>query len=255
MGLVVLAVMLLASCYPKKNLNYFSADTRDSSHTLIDRNFEAKIQPGDKLSIIVTALNPASAQPYNLTLTPSTGSTTSVSNNLGGYTVDKNGIILFPQLGAIKVMGLTKTQLRDTLLTQLTPFLTNPVVTIEYLNFRVTVLGEVGKQGVITVPDGKLTILEALGQAGDIAIYGRRENVLVIREREGKREFGHLNLLSNAIFTSPYFQLQQNDVVYVEMTDKKPMAADVTVTRNLGLLSVIATIISTLTILIINVVR
>jgi polysaccharide export outer membrane protein len=243
---------MLVSCRAKRNLNYFTLDTRDSSHTLVARDFEPKIQPGDKLSIIVTALDPVAAQPYNIVGSVTSGGT-QLSQGVLGYFIDRDGYLMFPQFGAIKAAGLTKTELRDTLIKRLETVLTNPLATIEYLNFRVTVLGEVGKQGVVNVPDGRINLLELLGQAGDITMYGRRNNIMVIREHNGKREFGKVNLLSNEIFKSPYFIMQQNDVVYVEMTDKKLNDTDQLVSRNISIITGVVSVLTTLGLLLLNI--
>jgi polysaccharide export outer membrane protein len=251
--IVFTAVSLsFVGCYSKKNLNYFSQDKRDSSHNQILQDYEAKIQPGDKLSIFVTALNPTSALPYNL----STGTGTAVLAQNQGISVDSKGYILYPQLGFIKAGGLTKNELRDTLLRRVSLYLTEPVVTVDFLNFKVTVLGEVNKQGPINVTDGKLTLLEALGQAGDIALTGRRDSIIIIRETSGKREFGYINLLSNDIFKSPYFVLQQNDVVYVQMNKiKQGTVSDQITQRNISIAVSITAALSTLGLLIYNITR
>lgn len=234
---------------PKMNLNYFSADKRDSSYNRIWQKYESRIQPGDKLSIYVTALNAESAKPYNL----SAGTGTAVLAQNQGISVDPEGRILYPQLGFIKVTGLTKDELRDTLLNRLKVYLTDPVVTVDFLNFKITVLGEVTRQGPILVPNGSITLLEALGQAGDIASTGRRDSVLIIREVGNKREFGYVNLLSNETFKSPYFALQQNDVIYVQMNDKKTkLESNETFSKNLQITTTVVTVISTLTLLILN---
>lgn len=243
---------MLVSCRAKRNLNYFTLDTRDSSHTLVARDFEPKIQPGDKLSIIVTALDPTAAQPYNIVGSVSSGGS-QLSQGVLGYLIDRDGYLVFPQFGPIKAAGLTKTELRDTLIKRLETVLTNPLATIEYLNFRVTVLGEVGKQGVVNVPDGRINLLELLGQAGDITMYGKRNNIMVIREQNGKREFGKVNLLSNEVFKSPYFIMQQNDVVYVEMTDKKLNDTDQLVSRNISIITGVVSVLTTLGLLLFNI--
>jgi polysaccharide biosynthesis/export protein len=218
---VVIAILVLfSSCGPSKkiNQNYLSADRPDSTHTRIWQSYEAKIQPGDRLSINVTALNPASAQIYNLS-----GGASAPGQ---GYSVDQKGNILFPQFGFIHVAGYTKDELRDTMIGRLVNYLKDPVVVVEFANMKVTVLGEVGRQGPIVLNDGKINILEALGQAGDITISGRRDSVLVIREEDNKRQFGYVNLLSNEAFKSPYFILQQNDVVVVPMNNRKASQKD-----------------------------
>lgn len=243
--------LLLSACRtPKQNLNYFSADTRDSSHARIWESYEAKIQPGDKLAIVVTALNTESAKPYNF------ASGSPVGGGVPGTIVSPQGTILFPQLGFIKAAGLTKNELRDTLLNRLRTYLTDPVVTVEFADAKITVLGEVGRQGPIPMNDRRITILEALGQAGDIATTGRRDSILVIRESNGEREFGYINLLSNQAFKSKYFTLQQNDVVYVQMNQRKLKSDnEQELLRNISILTSVLAVVSTIGLLVLNLTR
>lgn len=253
-ALLSIVIGVFTSCRtPKQNLTYFSVDKRDSSHSRIWQSYDAKIQPNDRLAITVSALNPESAKPYN----PSASSSVAgASNPAVGTSVDQQGRILLPQLGFIKAAGLTRETFRDTLLRRLGNYLTDPVVTVDFVNFKVTVLGEVTRQGPISVPDGRLTILEAIGQAGDVAITGKRDSILVIRENGNKRTFGYINLLSNESFKSEYFILQQNDVVYVPMNEKKIRAENQQeMTRRLSVATSIIAVISTLGLLIINLTR
>jgi polysaccharide biosynthesis/export protein len=234
LGLMVLfLVSILSSCSTSKHVNYFSNYPIDSSHTYILQSFEVPIQLGDQLNIVVTALNPQSALPYNFPI------------GTKGTTVDPEGKIIVPQLGSIKVEGLTKSQLRDLLMSRLKPFLTDPVVLVEFVNFKVTVLGEVGKPGVVAVPDAKLNILEALAQAGDLTDYGKQYPIMVIRENKGRREFGYLNLNSHSIFTSPYFRLQQNDIIYVPTVENKPTVNEEIAQRRFTFYSSIITLATT----------
>ena len=252
--------LFLASCNSTKNLQqlvYLQDST--TADKLIVQNIEPIIQPGDRLSIIVSAFNPTSAAPYNLGggvmgLDATTGSNTAIASNLG-YTVKPDGTIQFPQFGKIDVAGKTLQQVNNNLTTLLQKYVTDPIITISFLNYKITVLGEVARPGPIPSPEGNLTLLEAVGIAGDLTLTGRRDNILVIREQNGKREFGRVNLLSKSIFTSPYFHLQQNDVVYVEMTMAKAATTDQAATRNIGLAATIITVLSTLILVIININR
>jgi polysaccharide biosynthesis/export protein len=250
-----LMLLILCSCNTQKNLNYFSSDKRDSSHSVIWQKYEAKIQPGDRLQVNVTALNPESAKPYMLSQNTASGATQ--QNTLpGNITVEPDGRILYPQLGFITAAGLTKRELRDTFLSRLKIYLNDPVVTVDILNMNITVLGEVNKQGPIPLTAESMTILQALGEAGDIASTGKRDSVLVIRETGGKRSFGHVNLLSNEVFKSPYFILQQNDVVYVPMNEKKVKTENEQVfIRNLSIVTSVLAVVSTLGLLILNLTR
>jgi polysaccharide export outer membrane protein len=243
---VIFLVALIPACKVQKmNINYLS-DIRDTSHGRIWQSYDVKIQPGDKLQIGVLALNPASVQPYSL----------GQNGTPGVATVGADGNILYPQLGLIKAAGLTRLELRDVLLEKLKVYLKDPVVTLDFANFKVTMLGEIKQQGALNVPEGKITILEAIGQAGDITETGRRDSILVIREINGRREFGNVNLLSNEVFKSPYFVLQQNDIVYVPMVPSKALVA-VKERKGVQLSSIYSVlgILSTLTILIMQLTR
>jgi polysaccharide export outer membrane protein len=163
-----------------------------------------------------------------------------------GYQVDQNGDIVFQGMGLIHVEGLTKTELKDTLDGRLKPYLKNPYYSIRFLNYKFTMLGEVSRPGLINIPGERVNLLEAIAMVGDITPYGRRDNVLVIRENNNKREFARLDLTKPDIMKSPYFYLQQNDMVIVEPTKKKAAASDVVTVRNISLA---ATLVSTMAIL------
>lgn len=234
---ISLFVFIMASCSSSKTVNYLSYYPQDSSHTYIYQSFEVPIQPGDQLSIVVSALNTASAVPYNL------------PNPTKGILVEQDGRILYPQLGYIKAEGLTRTQLRDVIVNRLKTYLTDPVVSIEFLNFRVTVLGEVGTQGTLTQAEGNLNILQAIAQAGGLTVYAKKYPVRIIRENKGRREFGYVNLLSHSIFSSPYYRLQQNDIIFVESVENKPTASAQITQQRLTLITSIVAVLSTLTVL------
>jgi len=253
---------LLQACNTSKRLGtlvYFNQQG-DSGLTKTIQNYEPAIQPGDRLSIVVNALDAASAAPYNLGSGISPASASSVptaasgSGNIG-YTVEAEGTIHFPQLGIIHVAGMQRKQLIDMLTQKLVKFVSDPIVTVQFLNFKITVLGEVTKPGTLTIPDGKVTLIEAIGLAGDLPVTARRDNILVIREQNGQREFGRVNMLSKNVFSSPYFVLKQNDVVYVELTKDKVTATDLSssvLRSNISLAATALTVISTIVILIVN---
>jgi polysaccharide export outer membrane protein len=178
------------------------------------------IQPDDLLSIRIKALDPIAAAPLNIDPEGAMNMNMNMGNGgmrpLIGYLVDREGTIDMPLLGKIKVLGKTTDEVRQIVLEKLEPFLNNPVVSVRFLNFRITVLGEVLQPGSFFVANERVTVLDMLGQAGDITPYGNRTNILVVREEDGKRGFGRLNLQDRSVFESPYFYLQQNDVIYVE---------------------------------------
>ncbi len=170
----------------------------------------------------MSSLNPDASAAFN---TPNSGGSTP-SGGAGapvGYLVNTEGSIQFPLIGNIKAEGLTKNQLKDNIAKTLIEkkLLLDPIVTIRFVNFRVTVLGEVNHPTVVSVPNEKISLLEALGLAGDMTIYAKRNNVLVIREANDQKIIQRLNLNSEELFTSPYYYLQSNDIVYVEPNKAK----------------------------------
>jgi polysaccharide export outer membrane protein len=235
---------------------------------------EPVIQKGDLIGIVVYSDNPTATALFNQpviaanNITPvqtsggnsgggaggtgqggsgsTTGTLVAPSPTTPGYQVDEKGDIEFQGLGHLHIEGLTKAQLRALLDSKLQEFLKNPYYSIRFLNYRFTVLGEVNHPGVYGIPGEHVSILEALGLAGDLTFYGRRDNVLFIRQNNGKREFARLDLTKPEILASPYFNLQQNDVVIVEANRKKVVASDQVTTRNV---TIAASIVSTLAIL------
>jgi polysaccharide export outer membrane protein len=190
-----------------------------------NKAFETIIEPNDILSVSITSPNPEASLLYNLPNTSSVTASTAAGaiSQTSGYLVNIDGNIQMPGLGNIPVVGLTKKQLKDKITSLLVDrkLLLDPTVNIRFLNFKISVLGEVGRPTVITVPNERITLLEALGLAGDLTIYGRRDNVLVIREEGGTKVIKRLNLNSNFILSSPYYYLRNNDVIYVEPNKAK----------------------------------
>jgi polysaccharide export outer membrane protein len=242
---------LLSSCVSTRNLIYLrDLEGQNSYVEEIKNNIELKIQPDDVLSITVSSLNPEANMLFNSGVMPSAAGSTSsaVVRVPEGYLVDKNGEINFPVLGKIKLLGLTKEQATEKMTAEINKNVKNPIVNVKFLNFRITVIGEVNRPSSFTVPSEKISLLEALGLAGDMTVYGKRENVLIIREQSGKRTVNRVNLSSKSILNSPDFYLQQNDVVYVEPTKLKAVQGSSGVFY-LSLVTTAATIISILTIL------
>lgn len=222
-ALLIVSLLVFSSCVSTKKSIYFpeAVDGRISSQTVVP---ESIIQKNDILSIVVSSPNPEATAMFNQ---QSSGNfqqqlTTDVASNTG-YLVNSEGFVQFPVLGNIKAEGLTKSKLEANIAATLLDkgYLRDPVVSIRFLNFRVTVLGEVNKPSVVTMPNEKLSLLEALGLAGDITIYGNRQNVLVVREEGQQKVIKRLNLNSSELFTSPYYYLKSNDIVYVEPNKAK----------------------------------
>jgi len=259
--LLILLTSFLFSCSAPKNVTYFQ-DLTDTSKIYIQaikETYEVQIQPDDILEIIINNINAEAAAPFNLgNINPAGSPTTQVmqgatglrlntaSNNtpMGeGYLVDKNGTIDFPVLGNMKVQGLTIPQLKDSLKTKLDKYLQAPIINIRLLNYKVTVLGEVLHPSTYSIPSERLTVVDAIGMAGDLTIYGKRENVLLIREEGGQRKFIRMNLNASTIFESPYYYLKQNDIIYVEPNKSKIVASNATRVRDIALLTSIITLL------------
>jgi len=214
-------IVFLASCSPKRNLVYFSDLNDSTAYTAqILNDIDPKVKADDILGITVSTLNMESNNLFNqgviIPSTDSRGATLpSYMANTEGYLVDKEGYINFPVIGKIHLGGLTREQARQAMVNKLLESVKNPIVNVRFLNFRITVMGEVNRPGTFIVPNEKVNVLEGLGLAGDMTAYGRRENVLVIRETDGKRTMARLDMNKQDVLNSPYFYLQQNDVVYV----------------------------------------
>lgn len=222
--LFVLALFSLVSCVSTKNVVYLNnlSDTTSAGLTNAKLNFESPIQKNDLLSIAIGGSNPEDLVPMNSGsgVIPGAASGGATSKSIG-YLVESDGKIQLPFLGRVQAEGLTRLQLQDTLSYLFKDYTKNPVVNIKFLNYDFSVLGEVNHPGRFEMENERTTILEAIAMANDLTIFGKRNNVLVIREVDGKREFGRLDLLSKDIFKSPYFYLKTNDVIYVEPVKSK----------------------------------
>jgi polysaccharide export outer membrane protein len=245
----LIGIFLFASCANTKNVVYFN-NVKDTTFYTGNIQNQNLIEPNDILSITISSLNAAASADFNLQNSYIGRATTVTGSNTesGGYLVNANGNIDMPMLGAVKAAGLTKNQLKDNIANLILSrkLLVDPIVDIRYLNFEVTVLGEVNKPTVITVPNEKISMLKAIGLAGDLTIYGKRKNVLLIREENGRKMTRHIDLNSDNFFNSPYYYLQPNDVIYVEPNKNKASTA----VRNPQILPVVFSALSVLAIVI-----
>jgi polysaccharide export outer membrane protein len=217
---VVLA-MLLNSCGSTKNVAYFQ-NSKEADLSASQMLYDARIMPKDQLTITVSTTDPEAAVPFNLTVpTPyNVGQRSSYSQAmLQMYLVDNEGYINFPIIGRVHLGGLTKSEAEDRIQSKIKPFMAegqNPIVTVRMSTYQISVLGEVARPGTFAVSREKITLLEALAQAGDLTIYGQRENVKLIREdATGKKSIYEINLNDANLINSPYYYLQQNDQIYV----------------------------------------
>lgn len=247
----ILIVVLLNACTSKKNLIYFKGDLKNETASSSSNN--PIFRKDDLLSITVMGLEPESVIPFNLPITQV------YPNNIGGYSqgaptppgylIDGNGEIDFPVLGKIALSGLTRSEAVDLLKSKLAGYIAKPTVNIRILNYKVTVLGEVRNPGTFTIPNERVTLLEALGIAGDLLITGVRQNVIVIRDVDGKKTETHIDLTTKDIFNSPVYYLQQNDIVYVEPNRAK-INSSVINASNVGIaISVLSLLITMVTLL------
>jgi polysaccharide biosynthesis/export protein len=216
---LVLCLIFASACVNTRKAVYFN-NIQDTEIDASVAQVEPLIQKNDLLSITVSSLNPEASKIFNAPNISEAEGLDLVGRamSVSGYLVNQQGNIQFPFLGSIKAAGLTKKELEDKIGQSLVSkkLLLDPIISIRYLNFRVTVLGEVAKPTVVHVPSEKITLLEALGLAGDMTIYAKRDNVMLIREEGGKRIVKRLNLHSADLFTSPYYYLKPNDIVIVE---------------------------------------
>lgn len=205
-------------------MTYFPGITDTTIH-LVNKNFEPVIQKGDILYVGVTSADPVSSAVFNSSnIQPAqnaAGGTNFTQNVTSGLLVNSDGTIMVQNIGKIYVLGRTKAEVTEEIQKALLPYLKDPVVNIRFMNYRVTVLGEVNKPSTIPVSNERISVLEAIGLAGDLTIYGKRDDILYIHENEGKKEFHRINLNDNSLFKSPYFYLQSNDVLYVTPNKSK----------------------------------
>lgn len=220
-------IMFVGGCSSSKQVAYFQ--NIDSISLVASRGlYDARIMPKDQLTITVLTTNPEASAPFNLSVNNTIGTNgrlSTTSGSLQGYLVDNNGNINFPIIGTLHVAGKTKTECEEMIKNKVMPYLNaneNPIVTVRMSSYRVTVIGEVGRPSVVPVSTEKMSIIEALASAGDLSIYGKRSNVLLIREDgTGEKHAIRVNLNDANLFNSPYYYLQQNDIIYVEPNSVK----------------------------------
>jgi polysaccharide export outer membrane protein len=220
-------LLLVVSCSSSKQVAYFQ-NAESVSLSESKGLYDAKIMPKDMLTITVNTTDPAASTPFNLSVSSTLNSSGAMSNgnsSLQGYLVDNSGNINFPVIGKIHVQGMTKEECQDAIRTKILPYMAaseNPIVTVRMSSYRITVMGEVTSPGVFPVTSEKMSVLEALAQANDLTIYGRRDNIMLIREdAQGEKHIYRLNLNDANLLNSPYYYLQQNDILYVQPNNVK----------------------------------
>lgn len=252
-------VLLLDACSSAKQVAYFQ-NIDSTSLTASKGLYDARIMPKDLLTITVVTSDPSTSKPFNLSIQNTLGTDGRLGSTTGSllqYLVNNDGDIDFPVVGTVHVAGLTKDQCEDLIKSKVKPYLAeseNPVVTVSMSSYRVTVAGEVTSPKVVPVSTEKMSVLEALAQAGDLTIYGRRDNVLLIRENaDGQKEAHRLNLNDANIINSPYYYVQQNDYIYVEPNSVK--AKNSAIGQSTTLWFSFVSILTSVASLVVNIVR
>jgi len=227
----LLLCCVLAGCRSTKSIIYFQPPDpyMDEVVTRAMEAYTPKIKPGDVLSILVTGLDNLDREifnpPFTSTHYPQTGGFI-VLQPIRGFTVDNSGNLEFPQIGKIKVVGMTTNELEIVLTDKLREFFKSPAVTINIANFIISILGEVNRPAQYLISNNQMTLPEVIALAGDLTIYGRRDNILVIRTKDGERTFARVDLTQRDLFESPYFYLHAGDIIYIEATQGKLTSTD-----------------------------
>ncbi|MFD2905877.1 polysaccharide biosynthesis/export family protein [Sphingobacterium anhuiense] len=247
--MLTVTIMFFSSCGSRKNMVYLQSDS--TKINTIYEEYIPKIQNNDILTIVVTAADPKVTAPFNPVSSMTTSNMTqSVDMALRPtYTVDNKGEITLPMLGKVHVAGLTRVEAIEKIRNELSQYIKDPGVNMNFNNFRVSVLGEVAKPGSFTLPSERVTVLEALSMAGDLTIRGVRHNVLLIREIDGQKTMHRLDLTQQNTLNSPYYYLAQNDVIYVEPNKSQINNSKLGANSNIiiSIASLLITVISVLT--------
>lgn len=256
-GILILTVMMFSSCVSRKEIVYFQG--LEKAGEVMDENINTslKVKPNDLLTISVAAAEQEAALPFNLPVVgvPQGGAelgglSVNGRQQLQTYLVDSDGNIEFPVLGTIEVAGFSRQELSAKLKAKISEYVQEPIVNVRIVNFQVSVLGEVNRPGTFDVNDEYLSLPKALGLAGDLSIYGRRDNILVMREQDGKKVHKYLDLTNPEVRSSPFYYLQQNDVIYVEPNGAQVQSASYN--RNASVYISIASVLISLAVLITN---
>lgn len=248
----ILALLVATSCASRKDLIYFQDEPLEEGIATTEPE-QLIYKTDDILTINVSAFDPETVKPFNMyTIANNTEILrTNSAQQVQTYLVDYDGFIDFPVLGKIKVAGLTRTEVTALLTERIKEYANDPIVNVRLVNFTVTVLGEVSRPGTFTIQDERVTLLEAIGMANDLTIFGKRNNVLLIREINGKKKFAKIDLTTINAVNSPLYYLQQNDVIYVEPNNARVRSS--TYNQNNGvLISAIGTLTTIIAVFIVN---
>lgn len=230
---IVVGVMLLTSCFNEKKITYFQKGANQTDTIDVAKAYIPKVQPSDILSIYVNSLSPEAStffNPYISTAAPSSGDSGGsglTETASPGFLVDASGNINLPLIGVVPVAGLTTIEASEKIKKQLEIYLKEPTVIVRFMNFKISVLGEVNKPGVYVVPNERVTLPELITIAGDLTTYAKRNEIEIIRDVNGKKQFGLIDLTTRDVFSSPYYYLHANDIVYVRSGKAKAAQSEV----------------------------
>ena len=247
MGILIVGIFGLSSCGSSQNAVYFSnLDTAAKFSQVPKADFkEPLIQTDDILTISVQSLGVDAFTPPSTTA-PAAGATAVGGTPVAGFLVNKAGNVEIPMLGVVKLAGLTTSEAIEVIRTRSSTFYKDPTVQVRFANYKITVLGEVAKPATYTVPSEKVTVLDAISMAGDLTLYGKRHNIMLMRDNGDKKDIVRLDLNSTQLINSPYFYLKQNDVIYVEPTKAKMAANNAPTTRLITIGLAVATLLVTI---------
>lgn len=210
---IFLLGLMASSCGSRRDIIYFQDIEKYSFYAKDESKYQLRIVPNDNLLITVSSPNPVAAEPFN-TINLSNSYTTGLEWK--GFLVNERGEINFPVIGVVTIGGLTKIEAEKLLVDRISYYIDNPVVNIRFMNYKISILGEVNRPGTYTISDEKISLPKAISLAGDLTIYGKRQKVRIYRMENGEKKFYTVDLTSPTVFYSPYYYLQQNDIVYVE---------------------------------------
>lgn len=211
----ILSFILLSSCVSRKKIAYLqNIDSQKSYDSAV--RYEPTLQPDDLLSIIVSAENPEVTLPFNLPQIQGNYELDESQSNIKTYLIDNDGYIDFPVVGKVKLGGLTRSQAKAALIDKVSLYIKNPTINMRILNYKISVLGQVTRPGSYNIPSERINFLEALSLAGDLHIYGKRDNILVIHEEDGKKTYTRVDLTKADVLGLDNYYLSQNDIIYVE---------------------------------------
>ncbi|MDR1500670.1 MAG: polysaccharide biosynthesis/export family protein [Tannerellaceae bacterium] len=246
-------VCFVTSCGTPKDVLYFQGVDSLTKEEVekMNSSYTSRICPDDLLTITVTAWDPSVVTPFNpppWAYAVQGEVNVSSPSQLHTYLVDTEGDIIFPVLGKTHAAGLSKQEFAALLQSGISRYVKDPMVNVQIVNYKINVIGEIARPGTLTVQNERITILDAIGRLGDLSINANRKNILIIRDNDGKKEFGRIDLTNPALFTSPYYYLRQNDVVYIEPNKPKQRNYNITQSQTFTV-SIVSTILTTVSVM------